>query len=566
MNAMNSPPASSSAQLYAALEQSAHVGVQRLPPPTAVLTSAPSSASHQAMLAAYHLPSSHPAQALLRACAVATTLMRCARQPALVSTPVLPPAPPERRPAVQAPALIHLLQRLLHKGPAELRPMVYQRLGQAGLRLPEALLPQALEQSRHHSALRPLLAPLLGARGRWLAGLNPAWRYASGVAEDANKEQIWLEGSLEQRQALLQTERSQHPDPARERLAASLKELPAKERLALVQTLESGLSAADEALLEQFLADRSKEVRLAAARLLSCLPHSAQAQRLTGWLQAMLQAPPPPSMAQKIQAALGKKTAWQIEPPEAADPAWETAGLALQPPSHVRAPRNWWLQQLVAHTPLQFWPDQLGMEIEQLWQWSADSDWKNALRHGWFAALQVQRDSRWLPLLTHLMRQPQSLQDSQLENQLPPLWSSIFTAQPLAQQQAFWQQAITHAPQELAQVVEQLDTLLPPTTLWSPALSAQVLTHLPRLLRAHDSYQHNAIPTLHRCARRLSDCQLPALAQLWSGPNVHNAPFNDNAPAVALLDFVVQLRQALPPALSALPESSQLPEENTSHA
>ncbi len=557
---------SSSAQLYAALQQSAQVGVQRLPIAPSLLAVSPSSASHQALLAACQRPSDNAAQQLLRASAVATTLERCGWQPAPASQQPLPAAAPERRPAVQNPQLRALLQQQFADGPAELLPLIYQRLGAAGLRLPEALLPPALEQGRYHTAQRPWLAQVLGERGRWLGGINPQWGYAAGVTEDADAEQTWQEGSAQQRLTLLQQERQQHPGQARDRLAASLKELSAKERLPMVQALATGLSAEDEPLLEQLLTDRSKEVRAAALNLLSCLPASAHSQRMQTWLQAMLQpVAPPPGMLQKIKTALGQTAPrhWQIEPPQEADPAWEAAGLQIQPPAHLRAPRAWWLQQIVALTPLQFWQDQLGLNIEQLWAWSADSDWKSALRQGWFSALEVQRDTRWLPLLTALMRQPKALKDERLEYAATSLWSRLLAAQPAAEQEAFWLEtladAAAQAPGQMAHLLSRMDTQQPPAALWSARLSARVLQSLPVLLGAQ--LDHYALQVLHRCARRLSDCQLPAFAQLWRRPDAASvaltAPLCDNPQAVALLDFVVQLRQALPPALS---------DESASHA
>src|SRR3989442_11450638 len=82
---------------------------------------------------------------------------------------------------------------------------------------------------RQSVELRQWLAPVLGERGRWLGALNPQWGYASGVEETADPELVWQEGSVEQRLALLRSERATDAAKARTRLEGSLKELGAKD-------------------------------------------------------------------------------------------------------------------------------------------------------------------------------------------------------------------------------------------------------------------------------------------------------------------------------------------------
>src|SRR5690606_4264370 len=97
-------------------------------------------------------------------------------------------------------------------------------------------------------------------------------------------------------------------------------------------------------------------------------------------------------------------------------------------PAYVKGERSWWLQQLVALAPIDFWRQALDKSPEQLWDWSRRSDWKSALRHGWLRALETQHDLRWLPLL-------QSMEsDSRAQALLPPLLDQLTPEQ----REALW--------------------------------------------------------------------------------------------------------------------------------
>jgi hypothetical protein len=136
---------------------------------------------------------------------------RCAGRLGALSLPALPagvsPAPEDER-------LHGLMRDVLQHGPENMLAPMFHALDQAGQRLPYALLVERLNEGRRSVELRTWLTPVLGERGRWLAGLNPQWSYASGVQETANAELIWQEGSIEQRVALLHSERETDADQA----------------------------------------------------------------------------------------------------------------------------------------------------------------------------------------------------------------------------------------------------------------------------------------------------------------------------------------------------------------
>lgn len=505
----NTHIATGNTPLWLALQQSAQVGVERLPLPPALLATPPADApaTRQMLHRALVAPAASRAQALLRAAAVATVLARAGGQPGRVDAglvAVLPPAAAvsaETRPACTDTdaRLQALMATTLQDVESPLLTLLLARLEQGGHRLPPALLVAALELGRQSVALRRWLLPVLGERGRWLAGLNPAWRYASGVEETASPEQVWQEGSIDQRVALLQRERDSDPAPARERLQASLKELPAKERLPLVQALGTGLGMDDEPLLAQLLAsDRSKEVREAAARLLSRLPGSSHSQRISGWMRDCLH-----------QDGKGR---WTLEPLEEGPPEWEQHGISLKPTSG--GAKAWQLQQLVALTPLSFWPQTLGMAPLELVRWANRTDWKADLHQGWLTALQQDPDPQWLdalPLLSRRWWGSASIEQAMLARLTP------------AQREALCQSLLDKGEASLPQAIERIAAMLPPGASLAPHLSAQLLDavsaalHGPAKVRG-DWQGHQGGILLLACARVLDGADLPRLAQLWRVP------------------------------------------------
>lgn len=496
----------SQANLWTALQQSALVGAERLAVP-AILTTADVStpATVQAVQMALQQPAASVAAQVLRASAAASVLERSGWVPGSriqLTAPLTAPAipMPESRSAPDDAQLESLVEAIITEGPQDQLAPTFAVLNSAGLRLPHGLLVSALNQGRQSTELREWLLPVLGERGRWLATQNPQWAYAAGVQETADPEQIWQEGSIAQRVSLLEAERATDPAQARARLEASLKELNAKERAPMVAALHAGLSMDDEPLLEKLLADRSKEVRENAAQLLTRLPASAHSQRITAWLQSMLS-----------QDAKGE---WQIEPPTEGNKDWERNGIALQLPAYVKGERSWWLQQLVALAPIDFWRKALDKSPEQLWDWSRRSDWKSALRQGWLRALDTQHDLRWLPLL-------QSMEsDSRAQALLPPLLDQLSNEQ----REALWLDRLQRKQGQSALIdsVNNIDDSMGAVDVLSPAISQWIVDALYTATRGKQAqgnwHSWQADQAVLACAKRLHASVLPRFVDLWRTP------------------------------------------------
>ncbi len=159
----------------------------------------------------------------------------------------------------------------------------FLRLGaERGVIAPPETLPALLGLGKKE--LRPLGLAVIGERGRWLAGINPAWGYALPPVEEA----AWETGLLEERMALLERLRPQSPGRARELIESTWEQDSPEARAAFVAALAVGLSIADEPFLESCLDDKRKEVREAAFGLLTQLPESRLVGRSIARLEPLL--------------------------------------------------------------------------------------------------------------------------------------------------------------------------------------------------------------------------------------------------------------------------------------
>ncbi|MFJ1863654.1 DUF5691 domain-containing protein [Streptomyces sp. NPDC088097] len=339
-------------------------------------------------------------QALLDAAAVQTLRRRAGLRPAEAG-PRPVPAPPDPRPEPPPAAGRRLAQLLAgrtgaggtggRRGAApdltELLPQWLATAGRRGYRAPSELLPALLDAARARTDLRPPALALAGPRGRWLARLNPDWRFAlrgaaggSGEPPDPADgeavERLWEEGLFAERVALLGSVRAHEPAAATRLLATTWGAERAEDRLMFLDSLRSGLSDADEPFLEAALGDRSRNVRATAAELLSALPDSALAGR----------------MAARALACVGPRG---VTPPAECDAGMLRDGVVERPPAG-RGERAWWLGQLVEAAPLSCWRDRFGgLDPAEILALPVAPGWAEELHAAWCRAAVRQRDARW---------------------------------------------------------------------------------------------------------------------------------------------------------------------------
>lgn len=360
----------------ASLANAALLGTQRRPPTWPALDG-----SIGALLD--RIPRDSPERALLQAAGVLGTCHLAGWLPAEAAAA----PPPAAEETTEQETRVGLFAAILSDGPLRLQVEALQCLADAGRHLPHHVLPRALECGRRSAALRPSLLGVLGRRGAWLAAQNEDWAYAAGTAgPELPDDDAWVHGSLDQRRLYLSALRGRDAARARELVAAALGEEAARERAAWIGCLATGLTLDDQDLLETALADRSKEVRQAAARLLATLSGSRYVDRMKQYLQPCL----------KAEKKLLRGQVVTVEAPAAFDPAWKADGLeAARPKGHHLGDRAWWLYQLVRRAPLAWWESQTGMSPVELLAWARKSDWKDALLDGWAEAQAAQRRVEW---------------------------------------------------------------------------------------------------------------------------------------------------------------------------
>ncbi|RJL34620.1 hypothetical protein D5H75_06500 [Bailinhaonella thermotolerans] len=296
-------------------------------------------------------------------------------------------APAERgRPAGAAAA--RRLRALLDGAPLGGRRILEEWVRAAASRelvVPGWALPEMLDLGAADRSLRRHVAVVAGRRGRWLAGLNPAWAWL--LDEEGEGTGSWETGGRGDRRALLRRLRASDPARARETLASTWDRETAEDRAAFLAVLAESPGPGDEALLEHALDDRRREVRQAAADLLTRLPGADLGRR----------------MAERALRCLRVEDGRLVaEPPRECDQAMERDGVRRRPPPGV-GERGWWLEQTIARTPLDVWAGRLGATPEEIAGLPADV-WGGFVRAGWVRAAILRRDAAWARAL--LGREP----------------------------------------------------------------------------------------------------------------------------------------------------------------
>ncbi|MDP5189322.1 DUF5691 domain-containing protein [Rheinheimera baltica] len=302
----------------------------------------------------------------------------------LTVAPTHSPSPLASRPIPDNKTLLNTLHEILDDAPQPLWVEALQALARCEMQLPPRLLPAFLNHGARHKELRPHLAPVVGERGFWLAGLNPDWAYLFSQSQ-VLEEHLWETGTREQRTAFLQLQRQQDPAAARQRLQDALGDTDARERALLTETLRTGLTLEDEPLLNRLLGDRSKEVRQVAADLLAGLSAS-------GYVQRMIDRVKPQLVSER---KLLRKTL-TLEPPETFDPDWKQDAIEeSRAQSEPLGQRGWWLYQLARTLPLSWWEQATGFTPAELLKWAQGSDWSLALLRAWHHALLREANRTW---------------------------------------------------------------------------------------------------------------------------------------------------------------------------
>jgi Family of unknown function (DUF5691) len=273
---------------------------------------------------------------------------------------------------------------------AEILPELLQLLAQSQQTVPPDFLPLLLDAGKKDKKLRPLILPILGNLGQWLARQNRQWEYGLGIkiadVNLASIQEIWATGSRSERSAALSQWRELQPVESQQALAASWKQEKADDRATWLEILQIGLSLADEEFLEVALVDRSEPVRHQAIHLLNQLP-SQYRQRLTKLATELL----------VIKEVDGYQL--QINLPQADAVEWIAMGLLDKPSSKAGAkPAKVTVEQLspvFIGTDLNVWPSDIDRLITSIQSLSTG----NIILSGLARAACYQQRMDWIEVL-----------------------------------------------------------------------------------------------------------------------------------------------------------------------
>jgi hypothetical protein len=342
-------------------------------------------------------PASSSAASLLEAAAAALIYRRAGVTPADGHERVAA-APAEIDRALPGSAGARLLRILsdggVPGGAQAAQELLAQWLGAAarhGGHVPPEALPALLESGRRNGAIRSDLARVAGRRGTWLAAMRADWSWlldeapGTGVADDPA---TWETGSSGERLAYLVQLRGTDPDTARGLLETAWAGESSEDRARFLTALEAGLSAADDALLEQALDDRRREVRETALDLARRLPSSSLSGRMTARAEAIV----------RVERRAFGRDRLIVTPPEDLDPDLRRDGVGATPARGVGI-SAWLLEEIVAGTPLGAWTARFDRTPDAVLELARGHDWETPLLHGWAKAAITQGDAAWASAL-----------------------------------------------------------------------------------------------------------------------------------------------------------------------
>lgn len=333
-----------------------------------------------------HLPQQDDAATLLMSAGTMTLHSQTGWQPAATA----PPQATLR--SVQQPAcptaIGRQLDTLLEGTQATLLPEMLTALAQIGYCVPETLLPNLLDKGAKLAKLRPYIFPVLGWQGRWLAGQNPAWGYASFEIDSwAGLLDAWQTAVPAKRQGLLRQLRLMQPERGRQILAHTWKSGQGLLRHQLIKLLDINLSIADEPFLETALDDRNHLVRRAAADLLARLPQSRLGQRMKQHVSGMLTWTPT------------HKHTITVRLPKQFSPAMLRDGIPNIKPEDLLKLRTRLLTQTISRVPLNFWMDEWQKSAQEIAQAAQKSAWPRSLTAAFGTATIRQQNEAWAEAL-----------------------------------------------------------------------------------------------------------------------------------------------------------------------
>jgi Family of unknown function (DUF5691) len=310
------------------------------------------------------------------------------------------PSPADHRPPLP-PGAVRSLAAILED--RRFTPLLGEWLSLAarhGGRLPPELVPALLYAGRPTD--RDALLLVIGPLASWLAAHNPDWSWANdsdshhsnraSLLEVDNIEEmvhVW-QGPDGERIEAFAALRSSNPDMARQLAERTWAAEPSATRAALVGAFAIGLSMEDEPFLEVRLDDRRRDVRQAAAALLTQLPDSRLAGRMRERASALVSVEGRLRPSLHLAPVVARLATDEALLRDGVEVPVKGRGRARPSPTGLMSP----LGQIVAATPLDTWPAHLRRRPDELVKMAVRAEAAELLS-GWEAAAAARGDPEW---------------------------------------------------------------------------------------------------------------------------------------------------------------------------
>ncbi|MGH6654851.1 MAG: DUF5691 domain-containing protein, partial [Actinocrinis sp.] len=219
-----------------------------------------------------------PALALLSRAAVAGLVHRVGMPPQSFGGTLPSPAPADPRAPLPEPAVLRL-RTILDSYPKYL-PEWLAAARRSGYRLPAGFSPALLDLGRTNMLIRPDLAVVLGAPGRWLATESGNWKYILREAREPLSEADWRGPDQDARIAYAAGLYLADPDAARALIRRVWPQERVPVKMGLLALISRHAVPEDLPFVEALIKDDSKQVR-------------GEATLLAGGLQRRSAAAPP---------------------------------------------------------------------------------------------------------------------------------------------------------------------------------------------------------------------------------------------------------------------------------
>lgn len=354
--------------------------------------SMPSSADASLQQALAMVGSGSAEAQLLAAAGIAGAYERCGRAGGTHAKAVVP-SPADQMPecSVRAGELLNQILSMSNT-PAKHKLLLEWLVAarRAARRVPHWHLAPLLDYAAGNRGIREAVVLVIDQRGLWLMALNPKWQFAA--AEDADAASVFATGNRDQRLAAVRRLRQTDPKAARELIGSTWKEDAADDRAAFVGAMRASLSADDEPFLESALDDRSRQVRAAAAELLSRIEGSAYVRRMLARVEPLLTFTPGVAGG-LLKRARPPRVEAQL-PPDAFDPTWARDAI-VEKPTDRTGRRQWWLAQMLRAVPPTHWSKKWSLTPDECFQ-AAHGDFADLLITAWSDAAELHHDPAWM--------------------------------------------------------------------------------------------------------------------------------------------------------------------------